>query len=724
MIAHFFKRTQTTSDSIVTQQKKNQTIIPRFLNRIWPRWVYLQSSPTNKLFNLHENPESLINVSQRNWTYLTAPGSDHTIQIDPQGLLTSPLQAWSLDVWIEQNGTVLSPSQLDTVQQQFNVKTPSLTTTFQAQKTTINLEAFIIPLPHDEHVACQTVQIHNPTESKLELSCFFAIRPYTPEGVSSIHTIAYHSQNAFLVNHHVGLVLDKKPDNIICLPFRDGDCSEHLKRWEMVLQATCELNMASAVAEYRLVLAPGEKKELSCKIPLSAPHFTAGNNPKLATTITQLQSINVASEKNLIGKVWKEALPACEITLPDTALQALIQKNLFHLVSHSDTYTHKHALELLHILSAQSLFANNFEPEKHFKNAFQALDKTNLYEIGLYTVILLEHFERNPESEWVKKQFTLLQKPWESIIQGIQTKNKKQAISLQHQPTRTLFWVIAGARKAATFASISLQIKDFSDKLLATASTILDHINALSERLEKTRIYNTIIPISETEWTDARLVEALCGVFPLQITDPHSPAVTQTLRWLETNCLINNTILYHQTDPTGLCTHQNARLAQLYVARKDEKAWPILTWLSETASPAGTWPGALHPLYFVGCDGEGHSRETMVEFLRLIRECLISENETTLRITPFIPKTWFDKGLTLRIKNLPTAFGPISIETKHIGSSVEYILSPTFHTMPQTIEISLPVTLVDAKCKGKSLPITQNTATLPGTETSCTLTVM
>lgn len=716
MLTYFKKLKKATHEHHYHQQEKNQTIIPRFLNRLWPHWVELQSNPTSALFNLHESPDTFTNVTARDWTYLKTPFSEHSIQIDRHGLLTPSNHQWSLDCWISQNTNITSPSQLLAPKQIFQENIPSLTSIFEHNKLGISLEAFIIPLPHHEDIACQIVTIENKSTFDQSFSFFFAIRPYNVEGITNLKNISYHSQNAFLTNKTIGLVLDKKPDNIMCLPFNEGDCIEHINQWDMVLHAECPLGLSNAIAEYKVTLKAGEKREFTCKIPIYTTTSPLSKS-ELATTISQIQSLNSATEKARMHSIWEKKKPQSTWIIPDKHLEKLILKNLFHLGSHSDTI-HKPLIEKIHLFNLQSQFNPGYEAEKTSLHLLSCMDEADCYELSLYSLAITEHAERFPQQVWLEKRIQSLLVLWKKTLKAT------SQTQLNTFSTQVLWGLAAATKKIASTINSESKQENISTTLRSFSESCLNTIKKRCDSLHHTKAMPTLIPISESEWTDARLIEALWGV-SLQLIKPNDELVSQTLQWIEKNCVLKNGILYNQLDPTGLCTHQNARLALLYSLRKDPKAFQIINWLVSTASPSGTWPGAFHPIHHVGCDGEGHSRETMSEFLYAVRSLLIQETETGLHITPHLPSNWVEKGLNITIENLPSRFGIISIQMKHIDKTISCILNCQFHKKPTEIKLSVPALIADAFTPTNTkLLIDSNTVNIPLEHTSCTIIIL
>ena len=251
----------------------NYQCIPNYPHRVWPFWLKQQLNQFDKGFGLDNNFVSLINSRHRNWTLLSQLNCDQYAIIDPSGLINIHGKPFSIDFWIGNSDTLFSPSNVAISNQTFDPVTGIVQSTFNISQISLHSDVFFRGLPNDSNLLFTKYSIKNNSEKSIKLSFFIVIRPYDIEGITSIQSINFIQSNAFIINNQIGLILDQKPDNIVCLPHHEGDVSEHFNKLEMIFDTKCLDHRASAFAEYRLILKPNKTYEVSTKQPtLSKSH--------------------------------------------------------------------------------------------------------------------------------------------------------------------------------------------------------------------------------------------------------------------------------------------------------------------------------------------------------------------------------------------------------------------------------------------------------------------
>ncbi|MFT5170296.1 MAG: hypothetical protein ACI9BD_000062, partial [Candidatus Marinamargulisbacteria bacterium] len=172
--------------------------------------------------------------------------------------------------------------------------------------------------------------------------------------------------------------------------------------------------------------------------------------------------------------------------------------------------------------------------------------------------------------------------------------------------------------------------------------------------------------------------------------DVEDERVTNTLKLIEKQFCIEN-IFFNHIGQSGFSTDLNCHLAQVYLAKKDNKFFKLLDWLVKHSSETGSWPEAIHPYSKGGSSGDGHFTRTSSEFVQIVRNMLVKEDNKILSILPFIPAKWLDKhGTLVKVEKMPTHFGVISYTLKK--SYQHYVLEfdNTYHQEPVSIQIQMP----------------------------------
>ena len=256
--------------------------------------------------------------------------------------LTTLDKGWSVDIWISNGTRLISPAALPQTTQRFLDSDSVVQTEFSIESLSITSDVFFKSFKDNQNLLFQNVSLKNNGEKPIKFSFYFAIRPYNPEGVSPIDHITYLTANAFIINNQLGLVLDSKPDNVVCLSEKEGDISEHFNDWEMILKAKCKHHQTSGFAEYKINLKPGETKKLSCKMPTKPiaslidvfhSKLTNVKRKSLFKNIQHIQDYQFETEKKELKLNWDEHLKdLSSIQLPDEDLTNLFKKNMTYLM--------------------------------------------------------------------------------------------------------------------------------------------------------------------------------------------------------------------------------------------------------------------------------------------------------------------------------------------------------------------------------------------------------
>ncbi len=212
--------------------------------RVLPFWAQQQMAPNSATFQSPLDSLHFGNTAYRSWTTLRTPQSTEHLIVDPVGMC-SPNGSWSLDIWIMQDGQFFHLATLPNSHQSFETEEITVTGALTGVQLRVAISLSIDPTPAG-HLSITLSEIDSP------LSLFLAIRPYGVTGVFPIRDLTYLSDGAMMVNKQLGLVLSETPQNVLCLPFSEGDTSIHIGRWEQILKTTCPSECASGFVEYRI----------------------------------------------------------------------------------------------------------------------------------------------------------------------------------------------------------------------------------------------------------------------------------------------------------------------------------------------------------------------------------------------------------------------------------------------------------------------------------------
>lgn len=718
--------------SQLNQGLLNSKYIPKHLNRMWPRWVHKQFQPSSDTFKLPRTSFDFLNKTDRNWTTLSLPGHQDACIVDQTGMITPTNHNWSTECWIASGAQLVSPAVIPSVAQTFNAELPTLSTDFSVENLQVTSECFMTSLPKSENLLLNEYTLTNSGNKTLKFSFFVALRPYTSDGITTINNITYLSNNAFIVNDNLGLVLDKKPDNVVCLAFEDGDISDHFNEWDMILKSKCKEGLASAFAEYKLLLDPQETTTISFKIPTKKHPYSSFNGTlskskteKLMTRCSQLQSIRFSSEKSHLSPHWapyKDALAT--FSFPDAALSKQLENAKTHLISFIDDEAMQTEAPLFQDLRSVITGLNHIgASSESWKLLNERLIRKKWYEITTDTMTtppelgqMLEALHNtlltHPNPQFSEKYVPTIDSIVEFIVQNRDKKPKKaspfRGLLKQSTPATlsgTKDYYVSDNLWALHAIHVCIQIaksakkEDLATRFKGRYHQLFSALEFLLQHVEEKEAFKPILPITPKEFHDARLTSNLVSISPLSIFEAQDKRLTSTLSEIESRCTHNN-LVYSLHHPLGIDTLKSIQLAHAYISRRDPKALTCIQNLSKLMTPTSTLSPATHPKEQHATDGKGHSAVITAEWISLLRHMIIEESDTTLHIAPMIPKDWLNTKETLTIKNCPTKFGPFSFTMSFNKGEVLVSLEEDFYTKPK-LNISLPVSITDLEIDGK-----------------------
>jgi hypothetical protein len=111
---------------------------------------------------------------------------------------------------------------------------------------------------------------------------------------------------------------------------------------------------------------------------------------------------------------------------------------------------------------------------------------------------------------------------------------------------------------------------------------------------------------------------------------------------------------------SGINAYLTLDLAQTLLRAGNPQFADLIRSVAELASPTGQWPEAIHPRTLGGCMGDGQHGWAAGEWIMMIRNCFVREEEDLLVIGSGILPEWLDGG-EIRFGPTLTAWGAVSV---------------------------------------------------------------
>tara|TARA_Y100001968_G_scaffold82473_1_gene73524 strand:+ start:2166 stop:4496 length:2331 start_codon:yes stop_codon:yes gene_type:complete len=703
----YYPSTYKFNEMLIQKGIQNSNFIPDHTYRSWPSWISKQLQLNQTPHITDTNYLGLINTKYRNWTYLSSPDSNNAAIVDPSGLIYIKGKPFSIDFWISNSNSLFIPSHKDEITQQYLPDSNSVRTSFSLSQLDIESHVIFSKLPGNYDFAFCNYTITNNTKKNIKFSFYIAIRPFDFEGVTNIRSIQYLQSGIFMVDKQLGIILDQKPDNVICLAHQDGDVSEHFNKLEMIFSASCPLKKVSAFAEYRLVISPNESLSLSFKNPCLTKTFSNMKIPFLST-VSPIDVAKNTYKSFSFNEMLKELSfynsDLCNhelsFVLPDHTLTCFLKAQFSFLISsiHSNTFKHGYYTELNHsildhLVFIKMLYIGGYKPAL-YSNIFSIKYLNQVY-AGLKTKTLFfsdcaawfEHLLYLNSVNIITITQDIYKLLFKIIMVGINQfklydKSELTTLAPRHtshnfQKTSFLSDMLGLYACIESFKLLSKSLSyPSSNKVnietLNHYSLLLsDSIDRFCDVVSNKICFNDIVPVSSTQYINLELIKTLL----LYIT--YFPKNKERIKTSYSNIqkhLIYNDLVFSMINPSGFSLSHNLDYLKLLITLDPKSVFNIVNTLLSLISPTFTFPDNIHPISRGGSEGEGHNIKHGILLAQYIFDTIVSLNQKTLTLFPAIPSNWL-MDHSWNIKNYRLGNGSICLSIKQ--SPIETVVDIT-----------------------------------------------
>ncbi len=675
----------------------NSLAIQHNLDWIWPYWVECQYDPQSDAFIPRSFSLTQINLTHRNWTALGVPDGSEFPLVDPRGLLTPYYDSWSIDVWvIPEKGEPLIPSRCPDVSQKLRLD-GNLCVITESSLDSLKLQLKAQVIGSAQAPLCQ-VKITGSASVKARL--VVSVRPYNPEGVSFINCITLlEGSLGWQVNRENFIYFDKPPDQCVFSDYHRGDVYSRLSSPEDEKEVSCKVGMASSAALY--TLEAGQSKEITILMPL---------------TKNKIEKESYRDYQETAQLAWKKSLQGvCSLQIPDKHFQFLYEAALHTMILHSPKEVYpgpfiyrrfwfRDAAFILYALLCVGLK----DRVRRSLDCFRARQTAQGYFLSQEG-----EWDSNGEALWIMRQYCEMTgnvppKEWkESIHKAGKWICKKRLSSDLDLPHAGLlpsgfsaehlgpndfyywddFWAVAGL-KATAFLCAAYKDNDEAINFEKESQALLKSINQSLEKVD-VRLKRPAIPASPYRRLDTGAIGSLAASYPLRVFGQSDPRVLDTAEFLLNNCLVHGGF-FHDMTHSGINPYLTLHLAQVLLRAGDPRYFDLMTAVAKLASPTGQWPESVHPRTGGGCMGDGQHVWAAAEWVLMIRNCFVREENERLILCSGIPRVWLQEKQIISFGPAPTSFGDIQISIKPQGQNVFIEWQGQWLTKEPPIDIQLP----------------------------------
>ncbi len=674
----------------------NARTIQSNLDWVWPYWVRRQFDPLDPAFVPRSYTLTHVNLTHRNWTALGLPDLAAYPIVDPRGLTTPFFDGWSLDGWIITNdGRTLLPPDADQAEQWMVIAEDRLGVRTVLTDGPLRLTADAEVAGDDGGALCR-IRFRPWTD---EPGVFAVVlRPCNPEGISFIHRIALEDDGrTWRVNGLPCVALDRPVGRHLVSSYPEGDVFHRILDRGDRREVSCRVGMASAAALFDL--RPGTRTEISVEIDLSQDPGV-GDFPDPAQADVS----------------WSEALAgACRFRVPDERFRYLYDAALRAVILHTPKEVYpgpfyykrfwfRDAVFILYPMLCLGLHRRarrvleGFFPRQSMAGYFHSQDgewDSN----GQVMWIIEKYAEFTGESipgpwavavaragKWIRKK--RLSPEGDERHAGL----LPAGFSAEHFGNNDFyfwddFWAVAGLRAGSRILARGGDAGT-GESLRAEAENLMGCIERSLFKSGHIRRHDGI-PASPHRRMDAGAIGSLVAGYPLRLWGPDDPRLLHTVGFLREKCFIDGAF-FQDISHSGFNPYLTLHCAQTLLRAGDPGFFSIVEAVARLASPTGQWPEAVHPRTLGGCQGDGQHIWAAAEWLMMVRNMFVREEEEGLVLLGGIPENWLRGRESLEMGVVHTEFGPMTIRVTPTGEGIRVEWSATWRDRAPRVAIHLP----------------------------------
>ncbi len=665
---------------------------------VLPYWLEKQWNPHSPSFIPTGAGLLTANLSHRNWTSLGLPGVPDEIMVDPVGMVSPRPESESYLPYLRVNGTTLLVSRRGATNQKFCTDTRNVVTNYPTENGVKLTCQTSVAFWENSICANLTLHIVNSSELFSEVQTGLAMRPYNTLTVGHVHSVCRAHENVLEVSGATGLVAKKTPNRIVVAKRNQEDPLCGGKGLELGVSESLqsESGLLFANVEYDLTLAPGACAELTFLIPATKSF----SHTESIFARSNLKCDMERRSEDALKYAQKYETPSTQIWLSHESTENLYNTSKAHLAAFDDgeafcpgSYLYHHSwLRDGYFLMQSAMNAGTWRGMRKKCRAIITAQKRN----GLFKNApgewdgngqgigtLVECCQKLGDKTFLAECYPAIQKAahW---IHTEQQKNAQKDVphagllpmgfSAEHLGTIDsyfwdAFWGLYGIRMAA-WAATELGHSQDHAKFETWNKKITDEIKkCIWETLNKSHIQ--ILPASPYRLPDAGSIGCLAAACPLALSDITEPWLSPTIEFLM-NEYMKDGLFFHSIFHTGLNPYLSAQIARVLLARGDERWLSIFNALISHASPTGTWPEAINPLTKGGCMGDGHHGWANAEYITLLRNAFVLEEENHILLGHGIPLAWITENRSCGVANASTRFGTLHFEVRLQENEIIY----------------------------------------------------
>ena len=226
------------------QSRLNYRYIYKEKNSFWPDWAKEQYLESNNDTYYPINDLYCLNLLDKQFFSFINSENNFRVDVNKTGYISFPFLNFGIQLQSYEGHSFKNFFKDDIV---LSNSGPTIT----YSNSTDNLSSmFSFDFDSSSSIIKLSVSFKNLTDKAISNSFSLGILPYTNEGVGSIKTINYLSNQRFVINDRFFMQCCSQPSNVICTTFEQGNIFDRSLEWEMIFDAKCSDFLASGLINY------------------------------------------------------------------------------------------------------------------------------------------------------------------------------------------------------------------------------------------------------------------------------------------------------------------------------------------------------------------------------------------------------------------------------------------------------------------------------------------
>jgi hypothetical protein len=219
------------------------------------------------------------------------------------------------------------------------------------------------------------------------------------------------------------------------------------------------------------------------------------------------------------------------------------------------------------------------------------------------------------------------------------------------------FWSVAGLRAAAHLLGdpAAPETAEFSRCADLLMQAVERSLNASAWRRNRPGI-----PAAPDRRMDSGAVGSLAVSYPLQLWPPRDPRLLDTVDFLMTRCFVDGGF-FQDMIHSGINPYLTLHVAQVLLRAGNPGFFGLVNTVADLASPTGQWPEAIHPRTLGGCMGDGQHAWAAAEWVLMVRNMFVREEQGRLILGSGIPASWLEQPEPIHFGPTATQYGRLTV---------------------------------------------------------------